>query len=522
MILLKKLAPLISLLLLSTTAFSVTEKVESFDLNKDGIQDRFEYSVEGKLIRVEEDRDGDKHIDFKTILDDKTFYKIQWQYSDKTLKPERKVSYELLSGGKTKIITEVDKDSDGVFEVRYEQVSSTIQDQDHCGEVNATIKDLSGTVLEAVAKNQKGLLNTGLGYKVDVECYNKWGDDFNKVIKEVAVSGLQCLMKLDKEGKSGAKITGALRNAHGISKLYKKDSISLVCSENDYNWVGTLAHASVAPAEVLTSHKITHPFVSLNPKHPEGGDSQKSEQIAKLKDTLFHETLHNLGYSHNEDIEFSYTCGQCCFDKEAKPENKEMACKICTGNYKNVTDIKYVKDMVSFSQLNYMETRGAAAATKYLKENLKSTSGISILAYATSGIFNPIGSELSKLVNEKNKDLSVEDTIFLVNAEKHNTPEFKSVSASSKAISQSLYELYYNKSGVKAMAALENNRLTIIKELKALKNGKGNSPYIYEDMKKTLETLVYDMWLNDYPGDSISNIKTKDRAYTYQGYFKDI
>ena len=148
---------------------------------------------------------------------------------------------------------------------------------------------------------------------------------------------------------------------------------------------------------------------------------------------------------------------------------------------------------------------------------------MAILAYATSGVFNPIGNELSKLVSQKNNNsLTVEDTIFLVNAEKYNTPEFKSASTSAKAISESLYELYHNKSGVKAMAALENNRLTIIKELKSLKTGKGNSPYVYDEMKKTLENLVYDMWLNDYPGDSVNSIKTKDRAYKYQEYFKDI
>lgn len=505
------------LFFLSFSSFAASgESLQSYDLNQDGIKDRFEYSVAEKVIRVEEDRDGDKKIDFKTFLDDKTYFKVQWQYSEESGKLERKTSHLLLPENKTKIITEVDKDGDGVFEIRYEQVVSNIQKQDQCGEVNSTIRELSNTTLKAVAKNQKGLLPTGLGYKVDYECYQKWGDDFNKIVKEVAVGGLQCLMDLDKKGKSGTKTTGALRNAFDLTKLMKNDGISLVCSEDNYAWTGTMAHASVASTEVMEKKNIKHPFVSLNPKYPEHEGTGRAAEVAELKNTIFHETLHNLGYSHKEDIEFSYTCGMCCFDKNADATAKAQACKVCTGNYKNATDINYVKDLVEFAQLTFQNDRGAAATIKYLKEN-KSVSGLTILSYSTSGVFNPVGSELAKLISSKHKDLSVSDAIYLANAEKYsNQAEFLNVKTTSKTLSSSLYELYYNKSGAAAIALLEKNKAAIKQELSKAKKGSGNNPYVHDEIRTVLDNMIYEMWLNNYP-----DKQTSDQAYQLFEFFKN-
>lgn len=505
-------------LLLSFGLASAAANLQSFDLNQDGIRDRFEYSVNEKVIRIEEDRDGDKKIDFKTFLDDKTYYKIEWQYSSETGKVERKTSHLLIPEKKTRIITELDKDGDGVFEVKYEQVVNNLQKQDHCGEVNATIRDLSTIAFKAVAKNQKGLLPTGLGYKVDHACYTKWGDDFNKIVKEVAVGGLKCLMDLDKKGREGTKTTGALRNAFDLTKLMKNDGISLICSEDDYDWSGIQAHASVAPEEIMKSKNIKHPYVSLNPKHPENDVANRQKEIVNLKDTIFHETLHNLGYSHNEDIEFSYTCGLCCFGSgEDDPKAKEQACKICTGNYKNVTDENYVKDMIEFSQLTYDPARGAAAAIKYLKEN-KNSAGMAMLSYSNSSVFNPVGGELAKLVSARVKDLSVTDVIYLERAGRYSKdPEFAPVQISSRALSGSLYELYYNKSGTNALDMLERNKATIKKELTKMKNAPGNSVYIHDSMKKVLDDMIYDVWINKYPaGDKAAS----DRAYALFDYFK--
>jgi hypothetical protein len=53
-----KLATLI-LFIFSGSAFSISTKIKSFDLNKDGVKDRFEYYQVEKMIRLEEDRNND-------------------------------------------------------------------------------------------------------------------------------------------------------------------------------------------------------------------------------------------------------------------------------------------------------------------------------------------------------------------------------------------------------------------------------------------------------------------------------
>jgi hypothetical protein len=514
---------LLFLLFTLTFVFSAqAQNTRSYDLNKDGINDRFEYLDANKVIRIEEDRNGDKKIDFKTILNDKTYYKIEWQDTKSTGKFDRKKSFELLPDHKTRVTIELDNNNDGKFETRYEEVLENLQKQAACGPtVNQKIKDLSESVLTAVSKTDKGLLPTGLGYKVDYECYQKWGDDFNQIVKDVSLGGLQCLKDLDAKGRSESDITGALRNAFNLTQLMKDDGISLVCSEEkDYDWSATMAHASTTPDDKMVSKNISHPFVSINPSHPEMPAGNREEEVAELKNTIFHETLHNLGFKHKEDIEYPYTCGQCCFDDNANAIVKAQACKICLGNYSNETDINYVKDFVEYSQLSYDSDRGSASVQKLLKENPKSVQGISILAYAESGIFNPVGSELAKIIAEKNKVLTAENKKYLNDAQKYaDTEDLKSVKVSGRVLADSLYELYYNKNGVSAVANLEKNKKLIKQELDALKTAGGNKAYIHDDLRRVLDNMVYDMWVNKYPGDASPNHSTSDKSYELFDFF---
>lgn len=506
--------------LISTIQLAQAQSVKSFDLNRDGVQDRFEYTSKDKIIRIEEDRNGDKKIDFKTTLNDSTYYRIEEQDSDHDGKFDRKKSYQLLPKSKTRLITEIDKNADGKFEIRYEEVKNNIQDQAECDPlvVNKKIESLSRTVLKAVSKTDKGFLPTGLGYKVDYECYNKWGDDFNKIIKETVQGGLQCLMDLNKKSSPGSNITGALRNAFDLTKLYENDKVSLTCSETDFDWTGTRAHASTEASETLESKKIKHPFVSLNPAYPENEPGNREKEIADIRNTIFHETLHNLGYLHEEDIEYPYTCGLCCFDKDESEALREQSCKVCTGNYKNETDLNYIKDFLEFSHLNYQSERGAAAVVKYLKENPKNVSGVSMLAYAQSGAFNPVGPELAKIISAKHTTLTADDKSYLEKANLYgDSEEFKKLKGTSKALANTMYELYYNKSGANAIAQLEANKALIKSELAKIKS---SDNYLYDDTKVVLDRIIFDMWINKYPEGDVEPNVTSDKAYDLYDYFQ--
>ena len=509
----------------STLSFAQVEQKQVYDINSDGIKDRFEYSIDTKLIRIEEDRDGNGKIDFITILNDKEFSRIEMQDQQGNGKFDRKQSFKLIEGNKTKLTTEVDKDGDGKYEINYSTISNNDQKQENCDLiVNQKIEDLTKSTLKAISKTQLGFLPSGLGYKIDHACYTKWGYDFNKIVKDSALGGLKCLKDLDKKGKLGTQQTGAIRNAFNLSKQFEGDKISLVCSEDqkeDYDWSATMAHASTDSKDELKRMKVKHPFVSINPNYPEhksGTDLQA--EIKELKSTIFHETMHTLGIRHDESVEYPYTCEKCCFDDKASPELKEVACRVCTGNYKNESDKSYVKDFIEYSKLSYDEIRGIKSAQKYLKEHPKDPSALAMLSLAESGSFNPIGVELAKIIEEKKLALKdPQDIIQLEIIKSSNSPErFSESKRSSKVIAQALFELYYNKDGAAASKILFDNRWLIKTEIKKNDDSKNDEKKLVGgDLRSALSAVVNDMWLNNYPDKA-----TSDKAYELYDYFKPV
>lgn len=517
--------PLLTILV-SFSCFAFEEKVMTFDLNNDGKADRFEYQKKDRIVRIEEDRNGDLKIDHVTILDDQTYHKIELQDTDANGKFDRKKSYLAVPDQKTKVITELDKNSDGVFELKHETFLDNTQEQADCSAVvNAQITKLSTTVIKAVSKTSKGLVPTGLGFKVDVACYDKWGADFNRTLKEMAVEGLQCLRNLDKQGRVGNSITGALRNAFELTRLMRSDGISLVCSEEaGYDWSKAVAHASINKEGKMTGKHIAHPFISLNPRNAISSPEARTAEIYELKNTLFHEAFHNLGYAHHENLEFSYTCGLCCFGKDSYSLGKELACKICTGNYTNETDLNYVKDMIEYSYIDSKPHRGLAAVRKYMKENPKSKAGIAMLAFIT-GRDKPIGSALAELVRLKLQGFTLDDEEFLKRAiyVEGYEADYKLVKASSSVVATALYELYHNRNGVEAINALAENKALIREELEKLRTARKNGigQYVATDMMETINTIIKDMWLHKYPGDGPASNPVSDQAFQLWKYFQE-
>ena len=210
-------------------------------------------------------------------------------------------------------------------------------------------------------------------------------------------------MDLGKKYSKKSTIPGVLRNTQDLRNLLDKNNISIVCSEKEYDWERTLAHASVSSENKILDPPTKHPFISISPNASNRVASLNKEENYKLKKTIFHEQLHNLGYRHGGDIEYSYACEDCCFSNDEK--EKTTACKICTGDYTNSTDIRYIEDLFAYSKVKYSNTVfkiGIKAAISYLKENPKNIEGISLLASALSAdYFNPIGSQLAATVIKK-------------------------------------------------------------------------------------------------------------------------
>lgn len=185
-----------------------------------------------------------------------------------------------------------------------------------------------------VQGKSKNYWKTSMGVWVDEACLKK-RETFLFDLQESLTTGLACLneLKTSKTEMMISKMASIFDN--------KENPLKIRCNEvSGFNWSGFLAYASTGP------HQSDHPIISINPQkvsHPD------------LKETLFHELFHNIGYRHGTDPEVADTCASCCFGKKKnynyKTEEKavELACELCGGDYLDVTDLNYLRQLTNWS-----------------------------------------------------------------------------------------------------------------------------------------------------------------------------
>ncbi|MBL6992094.1 MAG: hypothetical protein ISR65_20085 [Bacteriovoracaceae bacterium] len=495
--------------------------IKKLDLNKDGTIDRIEYYKNKELIQLDEDRNNDGKVDNKTYYNKNGYMRISMQDTNFNGKFDRKVSEKIISMGKVQIKYEVDKNQDGKFEIKYFETANINQKLNgNCIRVltqhklNRFISDS----LQATAAANKGFLQTNFGYKIDMKCLDQWGMDFPKTVKDTMGQGLQCFMDLDKKLGEKSIVSGALRNSRDLLNLLSKNNVTLVCSEQDYDWDGTAGHASTGPGHPIEKPPANHPYVSLNPKGPESKQAPNEEESLELKKTIFHEQLHNLGFRHNHSIEYPYACEDCCF-KDSNSDNEAVekaSCKICTGNYSNETDLKYIEDFVAYTKASYRSSRGTSAVVRYMKENPNDLYSLSMLAWSTSGVFSSVGTQLAKIIEKETSPLPENVKANLEKARYYNTSKGEK---SGEVIAQVYYSLYYLKDPDKAVKLLEDNKEKMKAEIEKLQ-AKDDDQYIGNELSQHLDNLVYDLWVNKY-GDEEEKTGSSRRAYIIYTYLND-
>lgn len=491
-------------------------EIKKYDLNKDGKIDRVEYYKDDKLIRVEEDRNSDEKYDYAEIHDDTIFYLIIEQDTNFDGKVDFIKSYTKFKKTYSKIKTAIDRDSDGFFETSFTEVIDDRQKDTECARLSVAdeIANFATFALRVSAQIPNGFTPTGAGVKIENECLKRWGNSFQNTVKESVKEGMQCLGNLPRP--TNGSISGAQRNIFGLNQLFRDDKISLVCSDKSYDWKETAAYASTNKTEIIKGKNIAHPYVVLNPGYPKNASRPTGEETKKIKATIFHEMLHNLGYRHSESIEFSYACSACCYNNGETKEAKAIACKICTGNYKNELDPKYLEDFVEFGKENFKEEFALDTVLRFSKLQAKSLDSISLISEASSGVFNPIGPELAKLVQAQKSGISPAVTNRLNSARTYeNMNEFKTSKKTNEVLAKSFYELYYNHDGVKSVALLNQNKEAIKREIAALKRQGKNSKWVAQELEENLDKLIFEMWINEFP-----NKKASDQAYDLKLYFE--
>ncbi|MFG1498884.1 hypothetical protein ABMA70_01660 [Halobacteriovorax sp. XZX-3] len=482
---------------------------KKIDINKDGKIDRIEISLGKKIVEIQEDRNGDGKFEFITKFNLKEIYKQTLQDTNGDGKIDRRVSYRKLNDSQFQATIEVDKDFDGVFEIKYKNTQSLIQKQEcHLPQSKSVIGELSALVNKVSASFDDGFLPTDFGYRIENACLSKWGQDFPNFLKSSIHDGIACLKELGKDIKNPV---GSTRIAYDLEQLLSKNEVTVMCTDRADDmkyWEGTLAYASVSEkTQDAYGGKVKHPYMAINPGQPTSleftpeGDAERNE----LRKTLFHEQLHNLGYSHGEGFEFSYACEDCCLSYNSDDEKArvEAACRVCRGDYNNEGDVRYVRDFLDYSKHAYLSSNGMRATINYIKENPGSIEAQALLARAQGEYFNPIGLHLSTLIvsdwGPKMYDNEMANEL-IDKIEEESSADYAAY-PSARIVASVFHEAYIKQDPVKTLELLKNNISAIKDNLnKRMKDTDMYNDYYASSVKDSLSIVIDDLYLNDHLG----------------------
>ncbi|MBT5094923.1 MAG: hypothetical protein HOM21_11795 [Halobacteriovoraceae bacterium] len=479
------------------------------DLNRDGAADQINSYSGRVLIRKQRDRNFDKKFDWDSqrsvvVKKGRPFKRITIDnnFDNKTDRLENYYQTPNLKNERVEI--HVDSDYDGKFDFSYQQLIKTVQHKHYppCDQkfqkLAVTLKKLDRQVKKISLVLDKGgdFFSTDFGFKIDSSCFDKWGkEEFLSLVQDSLKKGLQCLMQLDETHRSEKKagVSGALQNAVDLQLLMDKNPIQLVCSEKNYNWKKAVAHGSTGAGQVLEELGISHPFVSINPN--------TAKLPSNLKTTLFHEYFHNLGHRHGKDIEYAYTCEDCCFKNlPEKSQRKAEACKVCRGSYRGVSDREYLNDLSKWSRLAGDGKRGYKALVNFLKDHPESRWGILKLAEHTSHAGGIVGIQMARILRKRLKNKSQPEASLIREALRNLSVVKKEKTKEATIVANVVIALYLDQDVDKALSVIEEN----IKPLKAVvKNAQKSNPpaskqtlEVYHRLRNSLD----DLFINQYSG----------------------
>jgi hypothetical protein len=503
-----------AILFLALTNFSIAEalrKVE-IDLNNDKKIDRIESYKKNDLISVEISSDFSGHFD-------ETIYYFKYTSPDKPIEISKKdtngdgkidrivTSYKNPSLNILIYTTEVDSKFSGKFDKKWTshvELDQKKTNAEGC-EFSSLLEGLpimkfADNVSKVRYKLDNGFYKTGWGYNIHQSCLDKWGaEKFPKLIQTGMKKGLLCLEKLAKENPNPKKPNGAYRNLKAFEYLLKATPITLICNEDKYNWEGTLGHASTSPNDKIEGSVIKHPFISLSPKT----DTENKDDT--IDGIIFHEQFHNIGLLHGKDMEYAYTCNSCCIQKE---EDNKNACKLCAGSYLGSLDKQYLVDLTEYAKSSYRSFIAEQAILDYRQEFPNDRFSYFAYAYVSSGIFNPIGIELGKILKEKFPNRTPEEENFLKKSLEFN--DYKEIIKSQRYSSfaaKAFYSANFENDKLKGIKVFEEG-MDKIKELINLNSvtKSEDKKYIYENILKNIKSTLIDVFISKEPKDKEASI----------------
>ena len=349
------------------------------------------------------------------------------------------------------------------------------------------------------------IVETDIGFRVTKSCFEKWGPgEFNRILYGAVREGARCLLDLQEKGKGKAAqgITNALRNALALESLRRRSPVYVTCENDSFDWgVGAneiQGRANTDPA---------NPDIWINPKFPATNPSEPTSrefEVIKVQSLLFHEHIHNLGYAHGEDIEYSYGCQHCCFDNSIaffNPKAKLLACRICTGNYPDRNDSRFLRDLMEYGDTHGIGSEIYKHFTRQAKLKHRDPEALAMLARIKRQVASPIGLVLArKIESQFQGNLSPYALTTLARIKEGNLPELPDeISASVESIAEAYRLLYGEHDSVATLDLLLARKSDLGRVLnRSTEEADTNVRKAIDELSRDVERLLDELGVNRF------------------------
>ena len=331
--------------------------------------------------------------------------------------------------------------------------------------------------------------------------------------KQVIDEGLRCLKNLKSDNQNYENLKNILSN-----------NVTVLCSQSidDFNWFSyqALAHASASNHDTtfFGSKTIYHPFISISP-HSILENKLNKHRLASLKKTFFHEQIHNIGFKHGIDPEYSIACAECCFDESSF--SKEAACRLCSGNYKSIKEEKYLNDYLPFAANQADLKSELKVVNGFVKSSNNIKKNIYYLILVNSSYSSSITNSLINIAKNNRISFSQKELSLISKLKKGNldTDTSKEIENSALVISQILVDMYVDSNKQQAINNFFQRADRLAVDLLAIKE---SHPKQFEVLNNNLILMIKDL-LNGYPDNSLKDESSALFIFFDQiGIFNDV
>lgn len=410
------------------------------DINYDGkIDHTKKYQLSSKVYEERLDKDFDGKFEIKKVA---RIFEDNIQLKTYKLK---KTNYVLLE---TKSIPILESKSNNIH--------------DDCNYV--TRSSVISEISEFVSKFDDSLSKANDGfhymenYEVHKSCVKQFGKKgFKKILRDANKKGYSCLSKLATESVNSKKQTELFNLLNRMDSAIKSNTwnVKILCNDKEAfkkneksRKPDTLAFATSRDV-TYKGHK--HPLISISPHLKTGffGNISRDEMTT----VLFHEMIHNFGYSHGDGTDMAYGCEVCCFPGEFSKKAQQSACNVCKGEYSDNLSPDYMKDIAQLGLYSKTNT-----AKTYFADNFRSIPNTSEYRAAFITTFLNSHPNLMKhihkihpeITEKYNKDLNkkIENTEYT----SHNS-EF--LDSQAKAAAELVSGIYFSRDKKKIKDALD-------------------------------------------------------------------